>query len=115
MPTSKNRITFICDNEVKETLNQWASEEKRSISNLVEVLVIEAIANRKQGEATGSKRKGEKGEWAEHRVSITWGAIAPQPSTQQIAVKLDRLSQQVEQLAARIDQLVSLLENQAGK
>lgn len=54
MATRRPRIAFICDEEVKEILEEWASEENRTVSNLVEFVVLEAIKR------TGRERKGGK-------------------------------------------------------
>lgn len=58
---------FICDQEVKDYLENWADSENRTVSNLVETIVAEAIATRTQNEhppasgTAGSKGKGGKG------------------------------------------------------
>jgi macrodomain Ter protein organizer (MatP/YcbG family) len=41
--TIKARVMFTCEHEVKEKLIQWAKSEKRTVSNLVEKLIEEAI------------------------------------------------------------------------
>jgi len=41
---------FVCDDETKRNLQEWAKEERRSMSNLVEKLVMDAIAARKTQE-----------------------------------------------------------------
>jgi hypothetical protein len=51
MPTSKNRVMFLCDDEAKNDLQQWAEQERRSVSNLVEKIVLEAIATWKEQQA----------------------------------------------------------------
>jgi hypothetical protein len=40
---------FICEQEVKDFLEEWASSENRTVSNLVETLVTDAIAIKKEG------------------------------------------------------------------
>ncbi|MBD2168632.1 hypothetical protein H6G04_30085 [Calothrix membranacea FACHB-236] len=55
------KVTFTCTPEMKDFLVNWASEERRSISNLVEGLVAEAITQRKvQTENQISPPKNQK-------------------------------------------------------
>ena len=46
VPTKREKITFVCDADLKETLELWASEESRSVSNLCELLVRKAVEKR---------------------------------------------------------------------
>lgn len=46
--TKKAKITFTCTFETKEYLGEWSTEDRRTISNLVEGLVEEAITLRKK-------------------------------------------------------------------
>jgi hypothetical protein len=43
------RIMFICEQEAKDFLEGWASSENRTVSNLVETLVTEAITVKQSG------------------------------------------------------------------
>lgn len=43
MVTRRPRVAFICDEDVKEILEEWAGDENRTVSNLVESIVLEAI------------------------------------------------------------------------
>lgn len=43
MTTRRPRVAFICDDETKEILEEWATDENRTVSNLVESIVLEAI------------------------------------------------------------------------
>jgi hypothetical protein len=62
---------FICDEETKAYLEEWALSERRTLSNLVEGIVVEAITNKEaqkqlpasdtSAKGSGSKRKGKKG------------------------------------------------------
>jgi hypothetical protein len=54
---------FICDQEVKDYLENWANSENRTVSNLVETIVTETIASRKAHDppTSGSSGKGEEG------------------------------------------------------
>ena len=55
VPTQKERITFICDEQTRAELEQWATEDGRSLSNLVERIVTAAIETRKsEQEATAT-------------------------------------------------------------
>ncbi|MDF5716813.1 MAG: hypothetical protein PUP93_23830 [Rhizonema sp. NSF051] len=63
MTTRRPRIAFICDDEVKEILEEWATDENRTVSNLVESIVLDAIKftgrNRKT-KSPSSKNKEDK-------------------------------------------------------
>ena len=64
--TKKAKVTFTCEHEMKDYLSEWADTENRTMSNLVETLVGEAIAARKQNElpasgTSSSKGRGKKG------------------------------------------------------
>ncbi|MGG6297755.1 hypothetical protein ACQ4M4_25460 [Leptolyngbya sp. AN02str] len=39
VPTKRERITFVCDLELKEFLEKQANSEKRSLSNLIEKIL----------------------------------------------------------------------------
>ncbi|BBD63430.1 hypothetical protein NIES2109_62800 (plasmid) [Nostoc sp. HK-01] len=47
MVARKPRIMFSCSEDTKEDLESWAEDEGRSISNLIERIVMDAIAKRK--------------------------------------------------------------------
>jgi hypothetical protein len=42
------KINFTCDTETKKYLRIWAAKESRTLSNLVEKLVVEAIERDKE-------------------------------------------------------------------
>ena len=42
--TKKAKVTFTCTDEIKSNLEVWAELENRTVSNLVEKLVMDAIA-----------------------------------------------------------------------
>ena len=44
--TKRAKITFVCDHEVRAQLDDWAAAENRSVSNLVETLITEVLAER---------------------------------------------------------------------
>ena len=46
--TKKPKISIYLSEEQKSELDEWAKEEKRSVSNLISVLVDEALENRKE-------------------------------------------------------------------
>ncbi len=57
---------FTCDDTTKAYLEEWAETENRTVSNLVETLIQEAIAARQAHEpptsgTTGTKGTGGKG------------------------------------------------------
>ena len=43
-PTKKEKVTFTCTAETKQALEVWAEKEGRTISNLVERIVLSALA-----------------------------------------------------------------------
>ncbi len=71
--TKKAQVMFTCTHEVKDFLTKWAARENRTVSNLVETLVVDAIATQGDGtpehdpmrkamlsaKGTGGKGKGE--------------------------------------------------------
>jgi hypothetical protein len=46
VPTKREKITFVCDADLKEALESWASEESRSVSNLCELILRRAAEKR---------------------------------------------------------------------
>jgi hypothetical protein len=58
MATQKATVYFTCQPEVKPSLQAWADEEGRSLSNLVERIVLAALEE-KQRKATLKPSKGE--------------------------------------------------------
>ena len=48
--TKKAKVMFTCEWEAKDYLTKWASAENRTVSNLCETLINEAIAARKTQE-----------------------------------------------------------------
>lgn len=81
--TKKAQVMFTCTHEVKDFLTQWAARENRTVSNLVETLVVDAIATQegdilenepikkamlsaqqdkpRRATGTGGKSRGKKG------------------------------------------------------
>lgn len=55
MATKKPKISIYLSDEQKEALEDWAKREKRSISNLISVLVDEALEKQ-----TSKKEKATK-------------------------------------------------------
>jgi hypothetical protein len=57
---------FTCDDTTKAYLEEWAETENRTVSNLVETLIQDAIATRQQNDeppasdTAGSKGRGKK-------------------------------------------------------
>ncbi len=43
------RIAFICNEETKEYIEEWAKTERRTVSNLVESIVENAVTAKKSG------------------------------------------------------------------
>lgn len=52
-PSKKARVTFLCSHETKNFLEAWAEKEGRTISNLVERIVLSAV----EQEAASSEKK----------------------------------------------------------
>jgi hypothetical protein len=44
----KPRMAYTLDEETKQFLDTWAENERRSVSNLVEGIILEAVARKKQ-------------------------------------------------------------------
>jgi hypothetical protein len=65
--TRKARVMFTCEHEIKDYLTEWAESENRTVSNLVETLITEAIATREgqkeppTSPPSKSKRRGKAG------------------------------------------------------
>ncbi|NJL79589.1 MAG: hypothetical protein HC836_48170 [Richelia sp. RM2_1_2] len=58
------KVMFTCTPDVKEYLIDWATNERRSVSNLVEGLVVEAITQKKseaENETSSSAKKDKRG------------------------------------------------------
>jgi hypothetical protein len=58
---------FTCDDTTKAYLEEWAETENRTVSNLVETLIQDAIATREQNDEppassanSGGKGRGKK-------------------------------------------------------
>ncbi len=46
VPTKREKITFTCEKETRSLLEEWADKEGRSLSNLVERIVLAALENK---------------------------------------------------------------------
>jgi hypothetical protein len=57
----KPRMAYAIDNENKDYLEQWADEEGRSVANLVERLLLDAIAKKKEVSTEQVERRGKSG------------------------------------------------------
>jgi len=55
VPSKKPRIAAVVDEEIHQYLEEWANEEERTLSNLVVVILKQAIEARKQAQA-GKKK-----------------------------------------------------------
>ncbi|WP_348257047.1 hypothetical protein [Leptolyngbya sp. PL-A3] len=47
VPTKKEKITFTCEKDTRSQLEEWAAKEGRTLSNLVERIVLEALQAKK--------------------------------------------------------------------
>ena len=54
-PSKKARVTFLCSHEARKFLEIWADKEGRTISNLVERIVLAAISEQESEEVSESK------------------------------------------------------------
>lgn len=50
------RVAFICNEETKEFLEEWAKGENRTVSNLVETIVEEAVSTKKSKKSNKGKK-----------------------------------------------------------
>jgi hypothetical protein len=50
---NKPRMNFTLDEESKNFIEEWAKQERRSVANLLEGIVLEAVARKKQGGGSG--------------------------------------------------------------
>ena len=55
VPSKKPRIAAVVDEEIQQYLEEWANEEERTLSNLVVVILKQAIEARKQAKTGKSK------------------------------------------------------------
>lgn len=46
-PTKKEKVTFTCTADTKQALESWAEREGRTVSNLVERIVLAALLESK--------------------------------------------------------------------
>jgi hypothetical protein len=47
-PTKKEKVTFTCTTETKQALEAWAEREGRTVSNLVERIVLAVLADQEK-------------------------------------------------------------------
>lgn len=55
LPTRKPRISVVVDEELLHYLEQWADSEERSVSNLVVVLLKQAVEAREENQRQSKK------------------------------------------------------------
>lgn len=58
VPSRKPRIAVLVDEDLLEYLQQWAESEERSLSNLVLLLIKQAVEEKK-AEASATEPKGK--------------------------------------------------------
>ena len=56
MATKKPRLTIYLETQRKEYLEQWAKSEKRTLTNLVGLILDEAIDRRREAETEKEER-----------------------------------------------------------
>lgn len=59
MPSNKPRVVLYMDEETLEELKEWASEERRSVTNLIKIFIEDALADRKAQKQLPSKKTKE--------------------------------------------------------
>ena len=47
-PTKKEKVTFTCTSDTKHALEAWSEREGRTLSNLVERIVLAALAEQEK-------------------------------------------------------------------
>ena len=57
VPTKREKITFVCDADLKEALELWASKESRSVSNLCELIARKAVESEQKSGAQSATPK----------------------------------------------------------
>jgi predicted transcriptional regulator len=57
MATSKAKVTFTCSPELKNKLQQWADNESRTLSNLCELVMQQALDEYEQSSVISKKPK----------------------------------------------------------
>ncbi|BBD70941.1 MULTISPECIES: hypothetical protein [Nostoc] len=57
--TKKAKVMFTCEHETKSDLEAWAKSERRTVSNLVEGVVVAALANWKESVSTDAIAKNK--------------------------------------------------------
>lgn len=57
MATSKAKVTFTCSPELKDKLQQWADGESRTLSNLCELVMQQALNEHEQSNVVPKKPK----------------------------------------------------------
>ena len=56
MPTQKATVYFTCQPDTKASLQAWADKEGRSLSNLVERIVLAALETESQQQSSSSSK-----------------------------------------------------------
>jgi hypothetical protein len=52
MPSKKPRVMVYLSEENKQELDDWADEERRSVNNLITLLIEDALSKRRQSAKT---------------------------------------------------------------
>jgi hypothetical protein len=60
MPSQKPRVMVYLSEEHKTGLDEWAKEERRSVNNLIAILIEDALTQRKEKSGT-TKRDDQAG------------------------------------------------------
>lgn len=51
MPSKKPRVMIYLSEENKEELDQWAEEDRRTVNNLITILIEDALSKRRQSKS----------------------------------------------------------------
>ncbi|MEO0840698.1 MAG: hypothetical protein AAF063_17565 [Cyanobacteria bacterium J06643_5] len=57
--TKKAKVMFTCEHDIKEQLTQWAKSQNRTVSNLVETLVIDALSSQQEIQNSSVKKENK--------------------------------------------------------
>lgn len=49
MPSTKPRVTIYLNEPDKDYLNQWAKDDRRTVNNIVAILIEQALSDRRAG------------------------------------------------------------------
>ena len=51
MPSKKPRVVVYLNEEIKAELDKWAEDERRTVNNLINILIEDALVSKRQKQA----------------------------------------------------------------